>query len=470
MIYRFGGFELDVRDAQLRRGGLPVKLAPQPFAALVLLVERAGELVTRDEMREALWPGGEHVDFNAGLNFCMAQLRTALGDDAAQPSFIQTVPRRGYRFVASLDPAARSSEAPQATTVATPAAHASPVWIALIVVAAAVAALSATRWPRVPAPPSAGSSSLAAIAHREHAVLGLADASPGDLAGRIAELHQAIDADPSFSLAYADLAEAHLMRAQYRADAPQTAYANAKAAALRALELDPALATAHAAYAAAVLHMDWNWAAAREHFRAALRTDGDNPRVLYWYSRYLAASGRADEAVEAASRATRIDPAGVRTRANLGFVSVYARRYTEALATCEEALAMMAQFTPARFCAASAAMGSGALDKAVEHAAAQLQEPGDVEWLRDAVAKDGAAGYWRAEYRQIEVAGCDAHAASAAIALARLGDDEHALHWLERAAELHADTLIYLRVQPAFDRLRGAPRFEQVARRVGLPD
>ena len=113
--YRFGAFELDVPNAQLRRDGAPVKLAPQPFAALALLVERAGALVTREEMRAALWGDDRHVDVNAGVNFCMAQLRAALGEDA--PLLIPD------RAAAGL-PIRRAGRAPRARTWASRAAQA----------------------------------------------------------------------------------------------------------------------------------------------------------------------------------------------------------------------------------------------------------------------------------------------------------------------------------------------------------
>lgn len=100
----FGDFQLDLRAGELRRGSIPLKLAPQQFTILAALAGRAGELVTRDELRAALWGDDAYVDFDAGLNFSIRQLRLALGDDAAKPTYIQTVPRRGYRFVAPVQP------------------------------------------------------------------------------------------------------------------------------------------------------------------------------------------------------------------------------------------------------------------------------------------------------------------------------------------------------------------------------
>ena len=100
---RFKGFEFDVSTGELCRGAARVALERQPTRALTLLVSRAGQLVTREELRRAVWPGDVHVDFDRGLNYCLRQIRIALGDDAAAPVFIETVPRQGYRFIAALE-------------------------------------------------------------------------------------------------------------------------------------------------------------------------------------------------------------------------------------------------------------------------------------------------------------------------------------------------------------------------------
>src|SRR5579862_3814814 len=96
---RFGAFELDLAHGELRLNGDPVKLSPQPLKVLQLLVGRAGEVVTRNEIREHIWCGDTFVDFEQGLNFCVRQIREALGDTAGAPRFIETQPRRGYRFL-----------------------------------------------------------------------------------------------------------------------------------------------------------------------------------------------------------------------------------------------------------------------------------------------------------------------------------------------------------------------------------
>jgi len=101
--FRFGEFDLDVQLAQLRRSGNRVALQEQPFQLLLLLVQRPGEVVTRDDLRLRLWPADTFVDFDQGLNAAVRRLRQALNDSAENPRFIETVPRHGYRFIAPVD-------------------------------------------------------------------------------------------------------------------------------------------------------------------------------------------------------------------------------------------------------------------------------------------------------------------------------------------------------------------------------
>jgi len=103
--YRFGLYEFDSEAGQLRKSGRAIALEPQPARALALLLARADQLITRDELKDAIWGKETHVDFDRGLAYCISQIRTALGDAGESPRFIQTIPRRGYRFIAPLHPA-----------------------------------------------------------------------------------------------------------------------------------------------------------------------------------------------------------------------------------------------------------------------------------------------------------------------------------------------------------------------------
>jgi TolB-like protein/DNA-binding winged helix-turn-helix (wHTH) protein/Tfp pilus assembly protein PilF len=103
-LFRFGRFELDVRAAELRKDGIRIRLQGQPFDVLVMLLQRPGKVLTREELRRQLWPEGTFVDFEHGLNAAVKRLRAALGDNAERPRFVETLHRRGYRFIGPLDP------------------------------------------------------------------------------------------------------------------------------------------------------------------------------------------------------------------------------------------------------------------------------------------------------------------------------------------------------------------------------
>jgi DNA-binding winged helix-turn-helix (wHTH) protein/TolB-like protein len=102
-IFRFGLFEADLQNARLTRKGVRVRVQDQPFRILAILLEHSGEIVTRDQLRQALWPAGTHVDFDGNLNAALTRLRAAIDDDADNPRFIETVPKRGYRFIAPVN-------------------------------------------------------------------------------------------------------------------------------------------------------------------------------------------------------------------------------------------------------------------------------------------------------------------------------------------------------------------------------
>jgi DNA-binding winged helix-turn-helix (wHTH) protein/TolB-like protein len=144
----FGEFEFDAASGELRRGAENVRLEPQPARVLAVLLERAGDVVTRAELQQQVWGSETFVDFEHGLNYCIAQIRTALGDSASAPRFVETLPRRGYRFVAA------TAVTPASLSTAR-AVRAGPLWrrpawvaaVAVVLVAAATWAIVARRHP-----------------------------------------------------------------------------------------------------------------------------------------------------------------------------------------------------------------------------------------------------------------------------------------------------------------------------------
>src|SRR6266403_1899126 len=114
---QFGIFEVDMKAGELRRNGTRVRLQEQPFQILTILLEHSGEVVTREELRGRLWPADTYVDFDHSLNAAVRRLRDALGDSAEHPRFVETVARRGYRFVGPVDVAHPGPESVPAASV-----------------------------------------------------------------------------------------------------------------------------------------------------------------------------------------------------------------------------------------------------------------------------------------------------------------------------------------------------------------
>jgi len=116
-VRRFGSFELDLDTERLRKNGRTIRIQPQPFRLLCLLTNRPGLLVTREEIQGALWAGDTFVDFDQGVNFAIKQVRDALGDRAEDSLYVQTVPKRGYRFLAPVETAPEPVEPVLAVSV-----------------------------------------------------------------------------------------------------------------------------------------------------------------------------------------------------------------------------------------------------------------------------------------------------------------------------------------------------------------
>src|SRR5579863_4237761 len=124
---RFEGFEVDLRAQELYKAGRKIKLQVQPFQVLAMLLEQPGEVVTREEMQKRLWPADTFVDFDHSLNTAIKKLRQALGDDKKKPRYVETLPKRGYRFLAAVKgPAGTKQMGDSARSAATAVARATP--------------------------------------------------------------------------------------------------------------------------------------------------------------------------------------------------------------------------------------------------------------------------------------------------------------------------------------------------------
>ena len=427
-IARLGSITFDLDTHELSKAGRKIHLASQSATLLALLITRAPAVVTRAEIRAALW-GDTHVEFDAAVHACISQIRAALGDSARSPRFIETVPRRGYRCLIDGRSEGRSDEGADERAgrrsddrSASGSRERSTPWT--IAALGLVAASAGLLWSADGSSRAKESRSLVAMETFERGISGLADAGPPELLSRVKYFETAIAADPQFAAAYAGLANAKLLLGMYRVEPPQIAYASAKAAAQTALHHDPRLAEAHAAFGAAVLFFEWDWPLAREHLRRAIALDPRSLHAQLWGSRNLTAAGEHAPATIAAERAVTLAPGSPSAITQLGIANYYAGRLDTARAACAEAGALMREFVPAHACAQAAGAAPAASPNL-------LIVP--------------------------------------AIELVRNGDRERAIDWLQRAANRRSDSLIFASVEPGLGPLHDDPRFSAVLRRVGAP-
>jgi eukaryotic-like serine/threonine-protein kinase len=285
---------------------------------------------------------------------------------------------------------------------------------------------------------------------------------------------QAAKRDPTDARYPSGIADAYLIRVQlFGSIPPDQGMAKVKEYAGRALKLDDQSAEAHASMAAAVLFADWNWDEAERHLKRSIDLNPGYATSRLIYSVLLSAAGRVDEALAQDRIAEELDPMSLIIRWNSSSTLYYAHRYQEGLAKAKETLRMFP----------TAMLAQGALVRACElvedyPAALDLMdrylpesEGGKtvVARMRKGYAEGGRLGYWRAMLAEHSKHGdSERMTLHLATIYARIGDREKALQYIERALREHQSDLIFIQAEPYFDDLKREPRFQAVARQVGL--
>lgn len=619
---RFDIFQVDLRSGELRKQGRRIKLQEQPFRLLVLLLERPGEVVTREELRKQLWLADTFVDFDHGLNIAINKLREALGDSAENPRFIETLPRRGYRFLLPVEeeviPASPLRKVSPVTGSRWPVRPAyvagAVVAVALLVAVFSKLHLSGGRGRQPGGSAEVRIESLAVLPlenlsgdpAQDYFADGMTDELITDLAqvgtlrvisrssvmrykgarkplseiarelnvdavvegsvarsgnrvrvraqliraaddqhlwaesferalddvlalqsevafaiarqiqvkltprepgrrtkvgpvnpgayeaylkGRyfwnkrdeaglqegVEHFQQAIVLDPSYAAAYSGLADSYTTLGYFSHLASQESFPQAKAAAAKALELDPALAEPHASLAYARLYYDWDWAGAEREFQQAIALNPNYATAHHWYSVYLTAMGRREEAMAEIRRAQQLDPLSLIIRTDIGFQLYYARQYDEAIEHLRGTLEMNPNFPLAHLWLGRAYQQKQMYAEAIaefRQAANVLRDwPVTIAAIGFVQGKAGSRAQARKTLEQLKRLSRKRYVTAYGIALvyAGLGDTSRAFAWLNKAVEERTHWLVWLKLDPRWDDLRADPRFPQLLRRVGLP-
>ena len=630
----FADFTLDLLARELLRNGSRVRLQDQPFQILVILTQRAGEVVTRQDLRSHLWPADTFVDFDNSLNAAMAKIREALGDSSEAPRFIETLPRRGYRFIGGVTAKEEPSDGQASGILAVPSGGRkvpSPslgfaverhrireLWVfaaaglALVALAVLVVSLRSSK-PKPTGPIDsvavlpfvnastetnldylsdgitegiinslAGLPNLRVIArtsvfrYKGHhfdpkkvareldvraIVTGtvvqhgdgisvtaelvdiiddrqlwgqqytrkLADLAgiQGEIASEISDrlrlrlseqakehllrpyppdpeayrlylkgryfwntgtpdglkkavehFQEAIAKDPGYAPAYAGLAECYNDLGALLFEVPKEVMPKAKAAAMKALEIDEGLAEAHGALGWAEWSWSWDRVAAEREFNRAIILNPNSSVAHHRYGIFLSHLGRFREGVTEGKRARDLDPLSPMILAFLAYDYMGGGQYDQAISELRSALALdpslgMVQTTIPWVYAlqgrhAQALAVCQALPKQALAVTGENQGPAlGVAWVYAVAGRKAEAERLLNAFKQLSAREyVDPY--SIAEVYAGLGDKDRTFEWLERAYREHSVAMVWLKADPFWEKVRSDPRYEDLLRRVGL--
>lgn len=477
--FEFGAFTIRPDSGELRNDGRRVRLAPQPFQVLSLIVLGRGELVTREEVRSAVWADGTTVEFDQGLNYCLRQIRIALDDDARAPTYVETVPKRGYRLLVPV--AVRPGAISSATHTDTPIASVSsilPVPVAvttlrrrstlLAVAPAALAlAMSVAWW--------SGRSGARPLVVNEEAQRLFLEAEhlagtwePAKVADAAARYRRAIEMEPWFAEAWAGLAHADVMRSFFEPN-PAQAIADSDAHARRALELDGNSAAGQAALGHSYWHQ-WRWQEAGDALRRAVDADDRSAIAHQLLGLYLASVGRVDEARRHARRAVDLQPISGLLNYALAQVYLQTGDFDAAVRQAEHTLLIDRNYPHVFATLARGQMQLGRYTAAAEtlEAAWRIGPSDDIDvWHGYLLARMGRADEARSILgRRRAGRQRPRNSIGEAAMFLALGEPDAALEVLDEAVDARLRGLLWLESSPELRSLRDDPRFRALLARV----
>jgi len=612
---RFGEYLVDLRTGELRRDGNVLKLQPQPAKVLAILVARAGQVVTRQELAEQVWGSETYVDFEHGLNFAIRQIRTVLGDDPEHPHFIETLPKRGYRFIAPVNDRPTPVQAPardsvKAASSVSPARRSTLVYLAVGAVATVV--IFGLTWAYLRSRPSgrariesvavlplrnlsndpeqeyfsdgmtdelitdlAKSGGLRVISHTSverykntktplpeiakqlgvdaivegtvmrsaekvritaqlidarsdrhlwadsyerdlRDVFSLQDEVARQIAGEIGinlisgqqpqpasarafdpvahegylrgkfywnqlscdgfsksrqYFEQAVKRDPEFARAYVGLAESYFALGDWGCSPEPDLIAKSKAAALKALELDPSLGEAHAWLGKQAFFYEWDFPKADNELKQAVELSPNYPEGHIIYAVFLISTGRRELGLAEMTKAHDIDPISQLPNV-IAVVAFYlARQYDAAIEQGKKTIELYPESVGAYDWLGYAYEKRGLSDQAIATylRAKELRgaSPKELSAFRTASQKDGVHGLWQKELENAEKAPA-VDACWLTKIYAHLGDKERALEFLKQSFQLHCSGPHTTIADPVFDDFRQDPRFKELITRLRL--
>jgi DNA-binding winged helix-turn-helix (wHTH) protein/Flp pilus assembly protein TadD len=527
-FYEFGSFKVDVVNRLLLRDGEPLPLTPKAVETLIVLIERSGEVLSREDLMELVWPDSAVEDANLTQNIYL--LRKYLGKAPDGLGCIETLPRRGYRFVGQVsivkgpsigapgiqqpkNEAAKDGRAEGADQVVTKGHVRGPLkdrqarqpedsdrrrWAGRLIDLAALLLLacggmlslktstapsrfggngkdSATRLP-AKMQGAISENAEAYEAYRQGCYY-LDNQTTRILESSIVHFQQAATIDPNFAAAYAGIAECYVQLAsRYNTTADQRAEAvlRARQAADRALQLNNKVPEGHAALGAVRLYLDADFAAAELEFKQAIELNPGYAHGHHAYAILLFTTGRLEQAESEITRAAELDPRSVSVAKNMADGYYFVRQFDQAIDQYRRA----AELNPADaqvyrdlgWAYACAGMEAEAMTEFIHAMTLQNANPDLVGMVRRAYERGGLRAFWRKwlEFQQGRIRSGRLDPSYIALVHAFLGDRKEALAWLDRASRDGSIDPTTLKFEPVFDSLRSDSRYQAILSSAGL--
>jgi DNA-binding winged helix-turn-helix (wHTH) protein/Tfp pilus assembly protein PilF len=496
-VVRFGVFEADMHSGELRKNGVRVKIQDLPFKALKLLLSHPNEALSRDRFRQALWPEGVFVDFDHGISSAINRLRDALGDSADNPVFIETVDRRGYRWIAPTSipapppgPVLVKTEPPVPPVVNPPAPDRR--WWSLLLLLSAFLAIwifwpnhrtagAVSPQPPVVAPPGSDSPRPAANLEAEQLYLKgrfyWEKRTSDGLNKSVDYFTQAIVHDPNYAPAYVGLANSYNLLREFTLMPASEAYPRALAAARKAVELDDQSSEAHASLAFALYYGTWDAAGAEREFRRAIALNPNSAVAHHWYATYLATLDRTPEAVTEIERAQALDPASKSILADKGALLWSAGRHEEGIALLKQMATTEPDFVSPHRYLKRIYFSSGDYAHYLEEwkkEAALLQDRSSLKLVDSAEKGYAAAGYHGMlqnmqplQLKLYERGLQSPYAVAQTDSL--LGNKLEALRYLQIAYDKRDEAMLEFESDAAFTNLHDEPAYKDLVAKLALP-
>jgi DNA-binding winged helix-turn-helix (wHTH) protein/Flp pilus assembly protein TadD len=436
----FGSFEVDFENRELRKHGIRIKLQRKPFQILEFLLQRRGQLVLRSDLAQLLWPG-MHVSFDRSLNTAVNALRRALGDTSRNARFIETRTGLGYLFLASVE-------------VVHGAGSAQPE-----------AGIQLVRSNAAGAEAPQDCLKGRYFCHK---------LTEEDLHKGVAHFNAALAQNSNCAFAYAGLADAYCLSALLNMAPAGEIYPRAKEMALNALRARQDLGDGHAALASVKRLFEWDWAGAEAEYLTALVLSSNCATTHQQYGAYLAATGKAEEALRELRRSEEIDPLSPMVNVGVAWGLYVARDFQGASEQSWKVLAMEPKFGAAQYTLGLAYAQLGLTEDAIVELHNARTCAGDQPAVLAALAHTYAcAGELREAagmLGELEDLSGQRYVSPYWLALvsAGMGDRARALELLGRAYAERDVWLTWLGVDPRFDALRDEPRLQELLRRIGL--